>query len=79
MDLLDYPAYFSLQEKSIPEGFDNILHYLLEDDLVKKQDNGRFSITNLGAILFAKRLLDFPGIARKAVRIVQYNGKNNTE
>ena len=46
--------------------------YFLEDDIVRKQDNGLYSITNLGAILFAKRINDFPSVSRKAIRVVQY-------
>lgn len=38
--------------------------------------NGLYAITNLGAILFAKRLSDFPRLSRKAVRVVQYKGSN---
>src|SRR5699024_7190982 len=39
-------------------------------------DDGLYSITNLGAILFAKRFSDFPRISRKAIRVVQYSGNN---
>lgn len=79
LDLLDYPVYFSMQSQSIPEGHDSILHYLQEDVLVKKQDNGLYCITNLGAILFAKHLADFPSIVRKALRVTQFKGNNNIE
>lgn len=40
------------------------------------QTNGLYAITNLGAILLAKRLSDFPRISRKAIRVVQYQGNN---
>ena len=33
----------------------------------------------MGAILFAKNLLDFPKIARKSMRIIQYKGKNRMD
>ena len=33
----------------------------------------------MGAILFARRLSDFPGLWRKAMRVVQYNGTGRTE
>lgn len=36
-------------------------------------------MTNLGALLFAKRLSDFDGISRKAVRVVIYKGVNRIE
>ena len=51
-------------------------HYLVEDSIIAKQDNGLYAITNLGAILFAKKLSKFPRIGRKAIRIVQYDGLN---
>lgn len=70
--LLDFTCYFDLQNISIPSNQDGILHYILEDEIVKKQDNGLYTITNLGAILFAKKISDFPSISRKAVRVVQY-------
>lgn len=79
LDLLDYPVYFSLQSQPIPEGHEQILHYLREDQLVKKSDNGLYEITNLGAILFAKKLSCFPSVARKALRITKFNGNNNIE
>lgn len=40
------------------------------------QDNGLYAITNMGAILLAKKLSDFPRISRKAIRVVQYDGNN---
>lgn len=77
--MLDYPAYFTLQKKMIPEGHRNIAHDLLEDELLKKQDNGLYTITNLGAVLFARRLAEFPTVSRKAIRIVQFAGKSKIE
>jgi len=52
---------------------------MLEEGIIVKQDNGLFGISNLGAILFAKRLAEFPSISRKAVRVVQYKGNNRLE
>ncbi len=49
-----------------------MLHYILEDEIVLKQDNGLYTITNLGAILFAKKIAEFPTVSRKAIRVVQY-------
>ena len=72
LKLLDFSVYFDLQNITLPSNQDGILHYILEDEIVVKQDNGLYSITNLGAILFAKRIADFPSISRKAIRVVQY-------
>lgn len=70
--LLDFTAYFDLQNITLPSNQDGMIHYILEDGIVTKQDNGLYSITNLGAILFAKRIADFPSVSRKAIRVVQY-------
>lgn len=79
LNLLEYSFYFSLLNESIPTTPNSILHYLLEDRLIIKQDDGRYSITNLGAILFAKKLSSFPTVSRKAIRIVQYPAENRLE
>ena len=38
-----------------------------------------WDITNLGAILFAKKLDDFPKLKRKAMRVILYKGKGRVE
>ncbi|MBQ8384282.1 MAG: putative DNA binding domain-containing protein [Spirochaetaceae bacterium] len=70
--LLDFNNYFDMQGIPIPVNQDGILHYIMEDKIVLKQDNGLYSITNLGALLFAKRITDFPSVSRKAIRVIQY-------
>jgi predicted HTH transcriptional regulator len=40
--------------------------------MILKQDNGLYSITNLGALLFAKNLAVFDHLGRKTVRIISY-------
>ena len=47
-----------------------------EEGIIQKQDNGLYAITNLGAILFAKKITDFERISRKAPRVVQYAGNS---
>ena len=73
---MDYTTYFDLNNIPIPSDLDGILHYFLEEGIVVKQDNGLYAISNLGALLFAKNILSFPKISRKAIRIVQYDGNN---
>lgn len=72
--LLDCEAYFSMLNISLPSTIDGYLHYLCEDNIIAKQDNGLYAITNLGAILFARKLNDFARLGRKAMRIVSYDG-----
>lgn len=77
--LLDFSAYFDI--RNIPQPTDNngVAHYMVEKGVIAKQDNGLYAITNLGAILLAKRLSDFPRISRKAIRVVQYQGNNRLQ
>ncbi len=79
LKLLDYPAYFDLLDLPLPEGREGILQALEADCLIEKNDGGQWSISNLGAILFAKRLKDFRHLARKAVRLILYKGNNRVE
>ena len=76
LKLLDYPAYFDLTNQPLPEGHDAILAALAADQMIQRTDSGHWDITNLGAILFAKRLQDFQALGRKAVRLIQYRGNN---
>lgn len=76
---LDYTAYFDIKGDPVPMNKKAILHYMEEEDLITKQDSGDYAITNLGAILFAKKLSTFPRLARKAVRVVQYKDKSRLD
>lgn len=76
LGMLEYSAYFDLIKMPQPTDAEGIFHYMEEENILVKQDNGLYAITNLGAILFAKRLSDFPRLSRKAVRVVQYRGSN---
>lgn len=76
--LIDYPAYFELLGQPLPEGRGAILYALANDGLVT-QAAGGWNITNLGAILFARKLVDFRTLQRKAVRVVLYKGTNRVE
>jgi predicted HTH transcriptional regulator len=79
LQLLDYPAYFELLDLPLPDEKAGILSALESDDMIACYDDGNWHITNLGAILFAKKLSSFKSLKRKAVRVVLYNGKNRLE
>ena len=74
---LDYPVYFELTGQPLPDNRNGIFDRLVADRLVREDVGRHWTITNLGAILFARRLSDFaPAMARKAVRLVAYAGLN---
>lgn len=72
---LAFPSYFDLLRSPLPMDRAGTLAALEYDRLVQRSEDGRWSITNLGAVLFAKDLSRFGRLQRKAVRIVQYAGK----
>ncbi len=75
---LDYPAYFELSEHALPSSRAAILDRLTREQMVVRLDEDHWDIANLGAILFARKLSDFDALARKAVRVVQYRGRDRT-
>lgn len=76
---IDYSIYFDIIGIPQPSESDGIAHFLIEEGIIIKQDNGLYSITNMGAILFAKNLSSFSRLFRKSVRIIQYGGNNKLD
>lgn len=77
LDYLEYTKYFERLKLPLPENRSAILEALIADDMVNRLENGKYAITNLGAILFAKELSKFNSLQRKAIRVIQY--KDNTK
>lgn len=65
--------------RPLPDNRRGVLEALLADGLIGRMHGSGWRITNLGAILFAKRLDDFPTLQRKALRVIQYDGKNKVQ
>jgi predicted HTH transcriptional regulator len=72
LGLLDFPRYFDLVGRTVADGRQGILEALEQDALIRRCDAGGWNITNLGAVLFAKRLEDFAALRRKALRVIVY-------
>jgi len=74
LNILDYAKYFSLTKQDLPTKTHQFVERMAQHGLVKKVFDNSFDVTNLGAILFAKSLKDFPTVSRKSVRVVVYKG-----
>lgn len=74
--LIDYPCYFKLLKLPLPESRAGIIESLERDGICRRAEDGRFAITNLGGLLFAANLADFPSLSRKSLRVVQYSGNS---
>lgn len=72
--LLDTQSYFDLLRRPYPTTREAVMSRLAAEGLIV-QSSGGWSITNLAVILLAKRLDTFaPALARKAARVVIYEG-----
>lgn len=75
--LLDFTPYFSLRDIPIPARRDTIIGYMVDEGvLIPKL--GKYFITNLGALLFAKDFADFPPLLNRGVRLIKYGGNDKT-
>ena len=75
LKLINYPSYFDLLNIPLPENRNAIFDKLKQEKIIT-QNTDSFSITNLGAILFAKHMGNFEGLYRKSVRVIIYQGNN---
>lgn len=75
-ELLDYTSYFTLTNQRVPESRAGILDALVAEKFVRRALGNGWGITNLGAVLFAKKLDAFPTVWRKALRVIVYEGTN---
>ncbi len=78
--VIDYPEYFELNGIPLPDNRNGIFERLAADDVIRKDVGQNWNITNLGAILFAKKLSGISmSIARKGVRFIQYDGNTKAD
>ena len=79
LSLIDYPEYFRLTNQPLPDNRAAIMERLAADSIIQRKLEGRYDITNVGAILFARSLGEFRRLDRKALRVVIYGGDNRVE
>lgn len=72
--LIDCAAYFDLHNLEYPTNEDSMIETLVAEGLITKTYHNAYSITNFGAVLFARKLSEFPSLTRKAVRVIRYDG-----
>jgi predicted HTH transcriptional regulator len=75
---LNYQKLFELLDKNTPKNTDAICNTLVEYKFINKK-NDTWSITNLGAILFANDINDYPELTGRNVIVRQYVGTNNRD
>lgn len=78
VEVIDTQTFFELLKLPYPTERAGVIDRLTRERLIDDV-NGRFAIRRLGALLLAKRLDDFPDLARKAPRVVVYSGTSKLE
>ena len=76
-DLLDWGKYFECMKEPKPTNATVICEKLESEKLIRKNDAGKWDVTKLGAILFARKLSKFgASMERKGIRLAIYNGRD---
>jgi ATP-dependent DNA helicase RecG len=78
LSLLEYDNYFRLMNKNLPDNKKGILDLFANEGMVVNSGNS-WSVTNLGAILFARNLELFKNLKRKAIRVITYKSKSRVD
>ena len=78
IQLLDTQAFFDLMKLPYPTEQRGVLEFLETEHLIKSNGSG-YSLSNLAAILLAKKLRSFETVYRKAPRVVLYAGDSKLE
>ena len=76
---IDYTKYFRLMGHPLPDNRQAILAKLCAEEIIIPAHGDRYSVTNVGAILFAGRLGHFRQLERKALRVIIYRGNDRFE
>lgn len=76
--LLDTGAFYSLMSLPIPSTRDGIMHDFKEYGFIRRMDNGNYTITNIGALMFARDFYQFDYLGNKAIRVIRYKGSGRT-
>lgn len=75
---LDLGAIAGLLQRPMPEEQEHLRRWLIDEGLALADGRGLY-VTNFGAIAAARKLDDFPSLARKRVRVVRYRGTNKVQ
>ena len=78
LSLLSVETYFDMMKLPLPSDTTGIIDRMLAEKIVVQDEVG-YSITELGALLFAKRMSVFDDLRRKMVRVIVYKGKSKLD
>lgn len=76
--LLDLDAVAGLLQRPLPAGPEHLGRWLAEEGLAVADGRGWY-VTHFGAVAAARRLVEFPSLERKRLRVVRYRGTNKVQ
>lgn len=76
-ELLSIERYYETLSRRQPSTLDEVIGDFQLQGLVARQDNGRYTVTNLGALLIGRALSAFPILAKCQLRIVRFEGNSH--
>lgn len=71
-ELLDIPTFYSHLGMAMSTQEESIITNLIFKHIILEDEDGRYTITNVGALLLAKNFDDFPTLMYKKIRIAEY-------
>ncbi|WP_310352538.1 ATP-binding protein [Methylobacterium sp. BE186] len=79
LEKIDTDVHYELSSETKPKKIDEVLKRMIAEGFINDNMDGTFDILNLGAILLAKDVHQFPSITSKSVRIIKYSGKDKSK
>lgn len=76
LNLIDYKQVYEQIDRRVPKD-EGIILDLLKEYGFATEASGKWAVTNMGALLFAKRLADFEAIRMREIIVRKYDGLNN--
>lgn len=77
--LLDVQSFYDLHGNPFPEHPSSVIDALNHARLIRHDVENQWQITNAGALLYARDLSLFPKLARKAIRVIHYEGSSRIQ
>lgn len=74
LELLSTDTYYNRSGQPFPSTPKEVLRKFCALGALREDMEGAYDITNLGALLFARDITQFPSIASKSIRVIKYAG-----
>lgn len=76
MRLIDFESFYNMRQNRVGVERGVLFDEALRCGIIQDNRDTTYNITNLGALLYARDLSDFPRLANKFIRIITYQGKS---